>query len=87
MYQEKNDLIRQNRQLDEKIKRQNKTNREKNNINYENGKRLIDLESKLKEIEDYKNERDEFLKNVERKKKAKKTMTKSEKIKKIKLKN
>ena len=63
-YQEKNDLIRQNRQLDEKIKRQTKTNREKYNINYENGKRLIDLESNLKEIEDYKNETHEFLKNV-----------------------
>ena len=66
--EEKNNLIKQNKQLEDKIKKQLKANRQKYNENYENSKRIKDLEANLKEIKDYKEGREQFLKYLDSKK-------------------
>ena len=79
MTEERDYLLRQNKLLDDKIKRQIKINREKYNDNYENEKIIIEKEEALKEINDYKSERDNFLKILEKKKKTKEDSDKNRK--------
>ena len=76
---EKDNLLKQNRQLDEKIKKQTISNRENYKKNYDCEKAIKDLEEILKEINDYKSERNEYLKIIEKKKKI---VEDSDKIKK-----
>ena len=76
---EKDNLLKQNRQLDEKIKKQIISNRENYKKNYDCEKAIKDLEEILKEINDYKSERNEYLKIIEKKKKI---VEDSDKIKK-----
>ena len=77
--EEKNNLLKQNRLLDDKVKKQIKINREKYSINTESDRNIKEKEDALKDINNYKSERENYLKILEKKKKTKEDSDKNRK--------